>query len=226
MKHSINTLTILSVLVWSPCLAQDLKIGVGGGVLFMQGQRIIESDVYENGVGFGTSYSLGGEIEYSLPALPFNLVGQVYYAPGSSPGWRNSPDGAVDPFGRRRDEAGFFSAGFGARWVPLRGPVSPYLGTALLLSHLDGSRPRMNFSQSTNDPDGSIQLPDQMREFRRSNGTTRVGIGFNVGSEFSLSPLLNIDVGASYGLNGLSGRRGDPSLNTIGFGATLLFKVL
>jgi hypothetical protein len=225
MKHSIFSLTILSIFIWSPCLAQDLKIGVGGGALFMQGQGFFGSDSYENSVGFGTTYSLGGEIEYSLPALPINLVGQLYYAPASGEGRRNSSDGMVDPFGHRRNESSFFSGGLGVRWVPLRGLFSPYVGTGLLLSYLDAGRSSLGLPESLNELDGSTQSPDRMSERRRNNGITRLGIGFNAGSEFSLSPLLDLDVGANYGLNGISGRRGEPNLNTIGFGATLLFKV-
>jgi hypothetical protein len=224
MKNLMGGTAILVMVLWTTCLGQDLKIGLGGGALFLQGPRSFGPEMYERGGGFTTSFSLGGEVEYSIPTMPINLVGGLTYAPIWSRHRRDSTFASSGPMGHRRTEASLFAAGVGGRWIPLRGPVSPYLGLSFVLTHLSGVGSRLDSSLFS--VDGDVAGGREGREFGRHDGITRFGVGFGFGSEFSLFSMLDLDVGASYTLNTLFGGRRGGSLNSIAFGASVLFKVL
>jgi hypothetical protein len=223
MKSLVGGTAVLVMALWTTSAGQDLKIGLGGGALFLQGPRAIGPEMYERGGGFTTSFSLGGEVEYSMPTMPISLVGGLSYSPIWNHQRRDSAFASFGPGGHRREDASLFAAGVGGRWTPLRGPVSPYLGLSFVLTHLSGLGSRLDSSLSFVDADAAS--PRDAREYGRHEGITRFGIGFGVGSEFSLFSMVDLDVGASYTLNSLfEGRRGG-SLNSIAFGASVLFKV-
>jgi hypothetical protein len=175
-----------------------------------------------HGNGFGTSFSFGGEVVYSMTTLPLDFVGQAYYAPME--GHYHTNDSLLTAGGHEGhggNESSLFSLGLGGRWVPLRGPVSPYLGVSFLLSHQEGLGHRPDSTQSSADPVGSPEPSNQGGEYGGGGGVTRFGAGFSVGSEFDLSSLIRLDVGASYSLNSPFER--GRNLSTIGFGASVLF---
>jgi hypothetical protein len=123
--------------------------------------------------------------------------------------------------GHKGNESSLFSLGLGGRWVPLRGPVSPYLGVSFLLSHQEVPGFRRDSTQPSMGPVGTPVPFSDGRESSWDGGATRFGVGFSVGSELTLSSLIRLDVGASYSLNSPFERGGN--LSTIGFGASVLF---
>jgi hypothetical protein len=213
---------VLIMLGWSPSVGQALRIGPSAGALFTQGWRGYESGMH--GKGVGTTYSIGGEVVYSMASVPLDFIGQVYYAPMGGGYHRRDSLVTVDGReGRRGNESSLFSLGLGGRWVPLRGPVSPYLGLSLLLSHQEGLGYRRDSTETSVAPIGNPETPGELREFGRGSGATRFGVGLSVGSEFDLSSLIRLDVGASYSLNAPFERGGN--LTTIGFGTSVLFTI-
>ncbi len=220
MKRFMVGTVVLIMLVWSASVGQELSIGPTAGALFTQGSRGYAPGMH--GRGFGTSYSVGGEVVYSMASVPLDFIGQVSYAPMSGRyGMRDSLVTAGGHEGRRGGESNLFSLGLGGRWVPLRGPVSPYLGVSLVLSHQEGFGNRRDSTLTSTEPDGNPGTSGNGRGFERGGGATRFGVGLSVGSEFVLSSLLRLDVGASYNLNSPFQRGGN--LSTIGFGASVLF---
>lgn len=161
---------------------------------------------------------------YSFATLPFDLVGQFSFAPGSD-GFRRRDSPMTAPDGRGGDGGSFFSAGLGGRWVPMDGPVAPYVGASLLLTHEQAPRERPDSAlvtaQPPGDPAGNVR---DFRGFGERNGGTNLGLGFSAGSAFDLSQLLRLDVGVSYSLIAPFSRGGNRS--SMGFGASLLFRVL
>jgi hypothetical protein len=220
MKRFFALTVVLIVLVFSTTIGQELSIGPAGGALFTQGSHGYAPGMHGN--GFGTSFSFGGEVVYAMSSLPLDFVGQVFYAPMEGHYHMNDSLVSVDGHeGHGGNEASLFSLGLGGRWVPLRGPVSPYLGVSLLLSHQEGLGHRPDSTQSTTEPVGTFEPSSQGVEYGGGGGVTRFGVGFSVGSEFVLSELIRLDVGASYSLNSPFER--GRNLSTIGFGAAVLF---
>jgi hypothetical protein len=220
MKRIMACTVVLLMLVWSTSVCQDLSIGPTGGALFTQGSRGYASGM--RGKGFGTSYSIGGEVVYSMASVPLDFIGQVSFAPmGGRYRMRDSLATADGHDGYRGNESNLLSLGLGGRWVPLRGPVSPYLGVSFLLSHQESLSYRRDSTQTSTEPVGNPGTSSDGREFERGGGATRFGVDLSVGSEFALSSLIRLDVGASYNLNSPFERGGN--LSTIGFGASVLF---
>jgi hypothetical protein len=134
MKRFIVGTAVLIALAWSTSVCQELSIGPGVGALFTQGSHGHEAGVHGN--GFGTSFSFGGDLVYSMASIPLDFTAQVYYTPmGGGYHRKDSLIMAEGHEGRGGGEASLFSVGIGGRWVPLRGQVSPYLGVSFLLSH-------------------------------------------------------------------------------------------
>ena len=222
MKRRIGVLATLTLLIGSTAIAQDLKVGVGGGALFVQGPRPYHSELYDRG-GCSTSYSLGGEVIYSIPSLPIDPVGGASYAPVWQRHWQDSALVETGNERHRHKEGSLFSAGVEGRWTPMRGLVSPYLGLSLQLTHLSGIRSEFDSTLVLPAADGTS--PDEVQDHRHVDDT-RFGIGVGVGSQFSLFSSVDLDVGARYTLNNLFEGRHAGSLNSISFGASVLFKVL
>jgi hypothetical protein len=225
MKRFTAATLVLIVILCSTSAAQELNIGPTVGATMTGGGRGFAPGIRRNNTG--ASFTLGAEAVYSLATLPFDLVGQFSFAPGSvgfrrRDGLVTSPDGRGGPGG---DGGSFFSAGLGGRWVPMDGPVAPYVGASLLLTHEQAPRERPDSAlvtaQPVGDPGGNVR---DFRGFGERNGGTNLGLGFSVGSAFDLSQLLRLDVGVSYSLIAPFSRGGDRS--SMGFGASLLFRVL
>jgi hypothetical protein len=222
MKRFMAGTMVLLMVACAISIGQELSIGPTGGALFTQGSRGGVSGMRGN--GFGTSFSFGGEVVYSLASVPLDLIGQFSYAPTDGRGFRR--DSLVAPGvrdARRGNESDLFSIGLGGRWVPLRGGVSPYLGVSFILSHQGGSRFRPDSASTLAEPVGNPEMPGDRRDFERPGGMTSFGVGLSVGSEFVISSLLRLDMGASYTLSSPFARGNN--LNTIGFGASVLFNL-
>jgi hypothetical protein len=147
MKGSIGGTGVLFVLLCSTAVGQELSVGPAVGALFTQGAHGHLPGMHGSEVG--TSYSFGAAVVYSLSSLPLDFVGQAFYAPLEGH-YRLYDSLAVPPSheGHRGNEPSLCSLGLGGRWVPLRGPVSPYLGLSLLVSHQEG----VGASYSLNSP--------------------------------------------------------------------------
>jgi len=78
MKRFVAGTVVVVMLVWSTSVGQELSIGPMGGALFTQGSHGHGSGMHGN--GFGT-YSVGGEVVYSMASVPLDFIGQVSYAP-------------------------------------------------------------------------------------------------------------------------------------------------
>ncbi len=55
-------------------VAQELSVGPAAEALFTGGSQGYASGMH--GRGFGTSFSFGGEVVYSLSSVPLDLIGQ------------------------------------------------------------------------------------------------------------------------------------------------------
>jgi hypothetical protein len=153
-----------------------------------------------------------------LSSIPIDLVGKGFFSPSEGRFHRRDSLNALPNHeGRTGDGSSLFSLGLGGRWVPLRGPVSPYLGLSFLVSHQEGGVFGRDSSETVDA--GESNLPDRLDH--GGKGVTRFGAEVSVGSEFVLSTLIRLDVGASYSFNSPFDR--GRNLSAIGFGASVLF---
>jgi hypothetical protein len=233
MKRLMAGTVILVVMLWSASAAQELNIGPTVGALFAPGGRGFGPDPrgVNQGMGgrdAGASALLGFEAVYSLPTVPFDLVGQFSFS--SINGDHGRGDSLAAPaggyYGGRWGLGGnLFSAGLGGRWVPVDGPIAPYLGVTLLLTVEQAQRGRPDSALATvqppPDPAGNGR---DFRGFGERRGGTNLGIGFSGGSAFDISRLLRLDVEATYNLIAPFARGGERS--ALGLGVSLLFRVL
>jgi hypothetical protein len=219
MKRFIALIGMLAAILGSTSFGQELSIGPAGGALFMQGSQGHAPGIHAN--GSGSSFSIGGEFVYSFSSIPLDLVGQAFYSPIEGRSFRRDSLGAPPPHDSHGGNDGsLFSLGLGGRWVPLRGPVSPYLGLSLLISHQEGGH-RPDSTEASQIPVGNPPPADHPEYYGDGGGVTRFGVGVSVGSEFVFSDLIRLDVGASYSMNSPFER--GRNLSTIGFGASVLF---
>jgi hypothetical protein len=220
MKRFIALIGTLAAFFCSISFGQELSFGPAGGALFMQGSQGHATGMHAN--GSGSSFSIGGEVVYSFSSIPLDLVGQAFYSPIEGRYFRKDSLGAPPPHeGHGGSDGSLFSLGLGGRWVPLRGPVSPYLGLSLLISHQEGVGRRPDSTEAAEVPVGNPPPPDHPEYYGGGGGVTRFGVGVSVGSEFVFSDLIRLDVGASYSMNSPFER--GRNLSTIGFGASVLF---
>jgi hypothetical protein len=220
MKRFFGGTIVLIMLVVSISPGQELSIGPSAGALFMQGPRGHEAGMRERGMG--SSFSFGGEVVYSLSTVPLDIIGQASFSPGGGRFFRRDSLGTSElQRGRRGGEGSLFSMGVGGRWIPLRGPVSPYLGVSFLLSHMDGSGDRFDSTRAMQGETPPTAVPGREGDFRRGGGTTDFGVGLSVGGQFAVSSLIRFDVGASYSFYSPFSRGGNTG--AIAFGASMLF---
>ncbi len=219
MKGVMAVTVLCTVLACSTATAQELSIGPAGGAMFLAGSRGEGAAMH----GTVSSFAFGGEVVYSFSSVPIDLIGQGLYAPAEGHGHYRHDSLAYNrgPYGHEGDGSSLFSFGVGGRWVPLRGPVSPYLGVSLLLSHQESGMFRYDSTGAYGTPPGDPDSSGHHERYGAGGGVTRFGVGLSVGSEFVISSLIRLDVGASYSLNSPFDR--GRNLSTIGFGASVLF---
>jgi opacity protein-like surface antigen len=213
MKTLPVALGILVLVSCSTVSSQTLKLGIGGGASVIQSPDYFTTDISQAGLGFGTSYSIGGKAKLSLPAVPAILVGQVSYLFMSGNGTFNNRLYVPQTQGDIQTKTHMLSIGVGVEWVVLPGPVAPYLGADFLLS-------------SVGELSYKVENSSGMNEYL-SGGGTRYGIGLGAGAQFSVTPSIDLDIGGKYNLNSLFGKdTGESNFNTVGITATVLFSIM
>ena len=116
MKRGLLFLTLLILFFFvSNINAQLFKIGVGGGYTTVNSPD-------ESADLFGGGAIYGGKVIASLPLLPINITGKVYYSPYSG------EESGIEI------TSSLLSVSLGGEFTLIPGPVKPYLGADLLYS--------------------------------------------------------------------------------------------
>ncbi len=183
-------LVALIALTITPSRSQ-VNIKLGGGI----GLTIPSSDFsgstldYYNGSRYGLSSGLNIHGKAKIGLSGFNLAGEIDYSSLSNTGNSEPGQGKVDISQK------ILSLKVGPEFhlsLPAL-PVTPYIGANLALNSFSGET---TFQGVSKVPSATYSVKD----------ATRFGIGFLVGTEASVGPLLSLDFNISYNLMNVTGK--------------------
>ena len=212
MKALTIVLVACFLVLSSATYSETLKLGVGGGIALIRGNKSFTDDISAGGQGFSSLHSVRGKVAVSLASIPISLAATISYQFMSGKGDFNSS--AYQPIlnGSTEIKMRMLSLAVGGQWTMYQGPIAPYAGAHVLLS---------SFGHSTR----TVTNASGVHEFSGGSGTN-YGIGFALGAEIRVLPKLDIDLNAAYDFNTLfGGSFGTSNFNTFGFAATVLFTV-
>lgn len=224
MKGISLLLTFLIILFFAASInAQSLRIGVGGGYASLNGPSALAKDVSNNGAGLKNGYEIGGKLKLDFPLVPFRLTGQAYYIKISNEENFN-PGVAGIPTVKMETSMNIFSAGAGLEYQFIPGPISPYFALDLLYNSFGDVNVKYN-------PSLAVVSSDNSKPYSKKD---RFGLGIGVGSEFTLLPVIDLDLNIKYNLMNLMGKENmkinginfnEESVNTITITANILFGI-
>lgn len=170
---------------------QGLKFGIGGGL------STISSGF--SGLSYNSGYHISAKAELDIPLFPLTPVVSIQYyvlnGNYSFPGFTGSTSQKI------------FSAGIGAQYSLLPGPISPYLALDLGFNNI-----------------GEISYQPAVLNQFASPAITRTGVDIGAGVEVKLPFLFNFDVSAKYNMLNLWGKVGNEgTLSAVNLNLTILF---
>ncbi|MCK9209968.1 MAG: outer membrane beta-barrel protein [Ignavibacteriaceae bacterium] len=167
----------------------NLKLGAGLGVMSPAADFGGSTIEYYNGSSYGLSGGLNIHGKVKIGFAGFNLTGEVDYSSLSNTGNSEPGQGSVDI----SQKVVSLKVGPEFRFsLPLL-PVTPYLGLNLALNSFSGET---TFQGVSKVPSATYSV----------KSATRLGVGFAVGAEVSIGPLLALDFNLSYNLMNVSGK--------------------
>jgi len=181
MKKSILLFsTLFLIIITTNTEAQLIKFGLGGGYT-----AVTTSETFDNG------YQYGGKIVVGVPVLPFSIVTNIYNNPLSQ------------ELAGITYESSFLSAGLGAEFNLLPGPIKPYLAAELLYTSIAETK---------------------VAGVKVSDSESKTGLGLGAGAYFTLLPMIDLDLSAHYNMNSLLSS-GD-ALNSVHIRLNVLIGIL
>jgi opacity protein-like surface antigen len=205
--------------------AQSLRIGIGGGYASLNGPSALAKDISNNGAGLKNGYEIGGKLKLDFPLLPFRLTGQAYYMDISNSGsMKVIPGASLNPVNVNVETSmTMFSAGAGFEYDLIPGPISPYFALDLLYTSFGDVKTTYNPSTS------GLSSLDANKPY---SNKSKFGLGIGIGSEFTLLPVIDLDLNVKYNLMNLMGKEDmkinginykEESVNTLTVTANILF---
>jgi hypothetical protein len=161
--------------------AQLFQFGLGGGITQVLAPEQYTNPVSDGGYGFSTEYNFGVVAKLGLPALPLTPKAYFLYHVLYGTGDYNNVNGLE--YDQTISELG---VGIEYEFIPVPAGISPYV--ALDIAYNSFSALEMDASEVPN------------------TQANRFGFGLGVGSEFSIIPVIDIDVYATYKMFNLIGK--------------------
>lgn len=223
MKGRFLLISLFIVCFTLSVKAQSLRIGVGGGYASLNGPSVLAKEISNNGAGLKNGYEIGGKLKLDFPLVPFRITGQAYYMKMSNEGNINTGVQAI-PTIKMETSMSIFSAGAGIEYQMIPGPVAPYLALDLLYNSFGDIEVKYN-------PSIAGVSADNSKPYSKKD---RFGLGIGVGSEFTLLPVIDIDLNIKYNMMNLMGKENmkinginfsEESVNTITVTANILFGI-
>lgn len=205
MKKLITTLAVMLALSTGSIslFAQGLDLGLGGGVTQILGPEGLTNSVEENGAGYSTEFNFGLKGKFTLPLLP--LKPNVFFLYHIINGSGDVTGGTVE----NSQNIMTIGAGVEYSFLPVPGPVSPYLGLDVFYTGFG------EFESKT--PAATI----------KGESSTRYGLGIGAGAEITAAPKVDIDVNVKYNMLNLLGKDdGEETISAINLNVFIFFSVL
>lgn len=180
-KYLVVTVMVI-FLGLSAVQAQGISFGISGGVNVFTGDvtKTPQSaeDVLERGfTGYTAEPAFGVKAKFGLPLLPLSIVAHANYT---------MMKGSVEYQGiKYESESDLLTVGAGAELSLFPGPLSPYLAADILYNSFGKTKIKIT------------GLPDDEK-----GSKSAIGFGIGVGIEFTLLPMIDMDISAKYNING------------------------
>lgn len=191
MKIKYILSIILIVIMFSNISnGQGLKFGVGGGI------STISSGT--SGLNYNSGYHLSLKAKLDIPLFPLTPVVTIqYYILNGNYSFAN--------FTGSTDQK-IFSAGIGAQYTLLPGPISPYLAIDLGFNNI-----------------GEVNYQPAVLNQYAAPSMSRTGVDFGAGVEIKIPFIITFDVSAKYNMLNLWGKQGNEgTLNAVNLNLTVL----
>ncbi|MDP1676454.1 MAG: outer membrane beta-barrel protein [Bacteroidota bacterium] len=167
----------------------NMKLGGGIGVISPVSDFSGSTLGYYIGsnYGFGSGINIQGKAKFGLSGL--NLVGEIDYSSLQNTGNSEPGQGSVDI------SQTIMVLKVGPEFhfsIPVL-PIVPYIGANIALNRFGGET---TFRGVSKVPSATYSVKE----------ATRLGVGFSVGTEVSIGPLLSLDFNCSYNFMNVSGK--------------------
>ena len=194
-------LVLLGMTVFVTSSQSQVNIKLGGGIGLMDPASNLSGSTidYYNGTGYGLGSGLNIDGRAKIGFSGLNLTGEIDYASLSNSGFSQPGQGVVDISQK------ILTLKVGPEFrlgIPVL-PFTPYLGVNIASNTFSG---QTTFQGVADVPSGDYTV----------NASTRFGVGFSLGTELSLGPLMSLDFNIAYNLMNLSGKEWvnvNPALN-------------
>ncbi len=212
-SSSTKRIIVLSLLTLSApsgeAISQHLRLGVEGGLSFIDMPAYYTGDVSTGGLGFDIEFHAGAAGKLELEGSAFTLTGRVQYTWMSGSGTVVS-DQAFASSGDYSTFQDILVVGGGVEFGLPRIAFSPHISTELLLTEVG----QITVS-STSSPSPFLKNP-----------STRVGFALGAGLEHPITSSVNTDLHVRYNWNRLFGRGPEEeNLNTLDVSVEIYFVV-
>ncbi len=192
MRLLVTLLTFMTLMVAPSRSQMTLKLGGGFGILSPASDFSGSTLEYYNGSRYGLGSGLNLHAKAKVGLAGWDLTGTLEYSSLNNNGNAEPGQGSVDITQK------VLSLRIGPEFrlsVPAL-PVTPYLGAHVALNSFSGET---TFQGVSKVPSATYSVA----------ATSRIGVGFSVGTEVGLGPLLSLDLNLSYNLMNLSGKAWD-----------------
>ena len=181
---------IILILITNTSFGQGLKFGFGGGLSTISNSN--------SGLTYNAGYHLSAKAKLDIPLVPIRPVAfiQYYILSGSYsfPGFSGSTTQKI------------FSAGIGAEYSLLPGPISPYLAIDFGYNNI-----------------GEVKFEPAILNQSSGASFSRTGLDVGAGVELSIPFLISFDFSAKYNMLNLFGKQGEGSISVFNLNLSLLF---
>ena len=168
-------LIIIFMLLTTSSFAQGVKFGIGGGLSTISNST--------SGLSYNAGYNIAAKAKLDIPLFPLTPVVFIqYYILGGSYSFANYTGSTSQKI---------FSAGIGAEYSLLPGPISPYLALDLGFNNI-----------------GEVTYQPSIPNVPSSPSISRTGIDIGAGVNISIPFLITFDVSAKYNMLNLFGKQG------------------
>src|ERR1035437_3014709 len=189
LKYYSYVLIILTLLT-TTTFGQGLKFGFGGGLSTISNSN--------SGLTYNAGYHLSAKAKVDIPLVPIRPVAFIqYYILNGSYSFAGFSGSTTQKI---------FSAGIGAEYSLLPGPISPYLAIDFGYNNI-----------------GEVKFEPAILNQSSSASFSRTGLDVGAGVELSIPFLVSFDVSAKYNMLNLFGKQGEGSISVFNLNLSVLF---
>ena len=191
----ISNLVFIFILFTSASFAQGIKFGIGGGISAISNGN--------SGLTYNSGYHVAAKAKLDIPLFPLRPVVSIqYYILNGSYGF-TTPVGNISGSTTQK----IFSAGIGAEYSLLPGPISPYLAIDFGFNNI-----------------GEVKYEHVVPPQYSHPAISRTGLDIGGGVEISIPFLISFDISAKYNMLNLFGKQGgEGSISVLNVDLMVLF---